>query len=302
MPERLNGGYVSDKETRIDSAMAQMVPGVLEITNEEFDKIRKIVFDRVGINLTEQKRMLVISRLQKLLYNFGFADVTSYYKYLEADTTGAALRDLVDRISTNHTFFYREKAHFDYFGTKALPDVVAKLREKGSRDLRVWSAGCSTGEEPYMLAMLMREFFGKEYDLWDAGVLATDVSSIALQAARTGIYPDSQIKLVPPAIKLKYFKKLKGNLWEVNNEIKKEVTIRNFNLMNKVFPFKKKFDVIFCRNVMIYFTKETVNELVEKFYDHTVPGGYLFVGHSEFLRSDKELFEYVMPAVYRKKK
>ncbi|MDY7001639.1 MAG: CheR family methyltransferase, partial [Thermodesulfobacteriota bacterium] len=161
-------------------------------------------------------------------------------------------------------------------------------------------AGCSTGEEAYTLLMLIMEHFGHEYNLWDAGLLATDISAPALAKARAGVYPEEAVSLLPPNLKRKYFLALPGGDLSVNDLLKRELTFRRFNFMNPVFPFKKPFDVIFCRNVMIYFDRPTRDALVRRFHHFTEPGGYLFIGHSESLQRDTCPYDYVMPAVYRK--
>jgi chemotaxis protein methyltransferase CheR len=278
-----------------------MSSSLMSISDEEFKQIRSMVYERFGINLSDQKRSLVVGRLQKLLRSLGFLTFKQYYDYLRTDNTGRALNELINRISTNHTFFFRESAHFDFLRAKALPDIVAMMKRDNCRDLRIWCAGCSSGEEPYGLVMVMLEYFGKEYGMWDAGILATDVSEKALNTAVSGLYPAERVEHVPSALKQRYFINTRKGAWEVADRVKKEVTFRRFNLMNKSFPFKKPFHAIFCRNVMIYFDQPTRDALVKKFYDNTVSGGYLFIGHSETIRGGKVPYEYIKPAVYRKK-
>ncbi|MDH5298782.1 MAG: protein-glutamate O-methyltransferase [Desulfobulbaceae bacterium] len=271
----------------------------IQINDQEFNLLRTLVYDNFGINLTEQKRSLVVGRLHQLLRNQGFKTFREYYDFLVRDKSHANLTELINRISTNYSFFYREKAHFDFFVKTALPEVVAKLQAKNTNDLRIWTAGCSTGEEPYMLAMLMLDFFGNDYARWSGGILATDISDRALSFAHRGLYPEDRIKQVPPMLRSRYFIR-QGDEVGVNDRIKKEVTFRRLNLMNPQFPFKKPFHMIFCRNVMIYFDKETRDNLVRKFHQITEPGGFLFIGHSETLGRDQDLYRYVMPATYQK--
>lgn len=168
-----------------------------------------------------------------------------------------------------------------------------------NKDLRIWSAGCSTGEEPYTIAFILDEFFGKEKALWDTKILATDISGRVLEHASRGIYSSESVNNLPRQWLLNYFYQ-KESSYEIVDRIKKEVIFRKFNLMDKNFPFKKKFHIIFCRNVMIYFDKETKSELIKKFYDAMEHGGYLFLGHSESLNGGGPEFKYVMPSVYRK--
>lgn len=271
------------------------------LSDKAFGRIRSLVYSHCGINLTDQKRSLVVGRLNKLLKQRGIASFDDYCHYLESDKSGRALDELVNRISTNHTFFYREKAHFEFFFDHALPEAVAACKAEGHKDLRIWCAGCSSGEEPYMLIMLMMEYFGREYAQWDAGILATDISSKALTTAINGVYPDDRMGQLPAKYRSKYFHR-QGDMWAVNEEVKREVTYRRFNLMNPRFPFKRPFHMVFCRNVMIYFDKTTREALVKRFFMHTRPGGYLFIGHSESLGRDECPYEYVMPALYKRVK
>jgi chemotaxis protein methyltransferase CheR len=273
----------------------------LAINDQEFHLIRTLVYNRFGINLTEQKRSLVVGRLQKLLRDEGFVSFKHYYDCIIRDTSCVALDKLVNRISTNYTYFNREHVHFDFFVQEVLPSLIARLRKKNSHDLRIWSAGCSSGEEPYMLAILMMEYLGNEYGLWNGGVLATDISDQVLTRAKLGMYADEQIERIPSQIKYKYFTRQKDGGWQVNDSLKKQVTFRRFNLMNKQFPFNSPFQVIFCRNVMIYFDSETRDALVQRYSQFLEPGGYLFIGHSETLGRKQEAFHYVMPAVYKRK-
>lgn len=273
-------------------------PLMMQITNKEFDLLRKLIYERFGINLTEQKKSLVVGRLQKLLRSSGFQNFKEYYDHLIRNKTTENLTELVNRISTNYSFFYREKAHFDLFVKTALPAIKNALNQKKSRDMRIWTAGCSTGEEPYMLVMLMHEHFGMDYKNWDLGVLATDISERALGIAKTGIYPVDRTQEVPALLKQRYFDRVSTEEITVKEKIKKEVTFRRFNLMNQQFPFKQPFHMIFCRNVMIYFDKQTRDNLVRKFHDYMTPGGFLFIGHSETLGREQGLFKYIQPATY----
>ncbi len=278
----------------LDNALAE-----LTITDGEFTKISKYVYDNFGINLPPQKKGMLQSRLRKLVFEGNFTTFDEYFNYVVNDKTGDAASGLINAVSTNHTFFFREKDHFDFFYNVALPELKASLSAKNEKDVRIWSAGCSSGEEPYTLAMIMIEFFGMHYSMYDAGVLATDISTKVLKEAMKGIYPLDKTKLIPPGMKHKYFLSSGENL-EVNATLKKEVVFKRLNLMNPTFPFKKPFHAIFCRNVMIYFDAETRKALVDKFYRHLIPGGYFFIGHSETLGRTNTQFEYVMPALYRK--
>ena len=201
------------------------------------------------------------------------------------------------QVSTNHTYFMREEEHFRYFRGVVLPELTGRVRDK---DLRIWSAGCSSGEEAYTLAMIIDEFFGKEKLFWDTKILATDISSRVLEEAKKGVYSNDELAVLPSSWRLSYFTAFDKESSIISDRIKNEVIFRRFNLMEKSFPFRKKFHVVFCRNVMIYFDAETKRKLINKFYEITEPGGYLFIGHSESINRNETGYKYVMPALYRK--
>lgn len=269
----------------------------LTITQKEFKQLADYIKTNYGIRLKEEKKTLVMGRLYNVLVNNNFNNFSDYYDYIISDKTGDAVNTLINKITTNHTFFMREADHFYYFRDKVLPYL--KKIEK-DRDLRIWSAGCSTGEEPYTLAMIIDELFGKEKMWWDTKILATDISSKVLNTAKKGIYRNDDIATLPPSWKLNYFNKYDREHSIVTDKIRNEVIYRKFNLMDTVFPFKRKFHVIFCRNVMIYFDSKTKKDLVNKFYNMMEYGGYLFIGHSESLNREETKYRYIMPAVYRK--
>jgi chemotaxis protein methyltransferase CheR len=271
--------------------------GSLELTDSEYKNLAGFIKANYGINIKEEKRVLLTGRLYGVLTQAGYRNFTDYYNDLISDKTGESLISLVDKITTNHTFFMRESDHFFYFRDTVLPYLEKKAVNK---DLRIWCAACSTGEESYTLAMLLDEYLKSDKALWDCRVLATDISSRVLKEAARGVYDQEKIAPLPTYWKLNYFRRCGDNVYSVTDRIKNEVIYRKFNLMEKSFPFRKKFHCIFCRNVMIYFDDETKYELVNKLYDATEPGGYLFIGHSESLIRENTKYKYVMPAVYRK--
>jgi chemotaxis protein methyltransferase CheR len=276
-------------------------PGGLGITERDFQTIRQLVYDNFGINLTDQKRSLVVGRLQKVLRQRDFPDFPSYLEWLQNDRTGEGLEELANRISTNHTFFWRENSHFNHFAETALPEMVARHRQDSGR-LRIWCAGCSSGEEPYTLAMLMREVLGNEYDRFAPVLLATDISQVALRTAMAAVYPEERLEQMPRGLLRKYLRKgPRPQTWQIGEEIRRQVIFRRHNLMNGSFPFKHPFDAVFCRNVMIYFDRPTRDALIQRFHRHTIAGGYLYIGHSETLGRDGTLYDYVLPAAYRRK-
>lgn len=276
------------------------IPGE-RISDREFNAIRELVYARFGINLGEHKKSLVVGRLQKVLMQRGFRTFQQYYDWLKNDSSGAGLEELANRITTNHTFFNREPAHFEFFADTLLPQLVERRRAENRREIRLWCAGCSSGEEPYTLMMLMREHLGADAGNWKTILLATDLSATVLRKAIMGVYDAERVSQMPVHLRRRWFVQQKDGNVRVADEIRGAVIYRRHNLMSASFPFRHQFDAIFCRNVMIYFDHQTRMELVTKFHHHTAPGGYLFIGHSETLGRDETPYEYVMPALYRKR-
>jgi chemotaxis protein methyltransferase CheR len=228
----------------------------------------------------------------------GFKGFSDYFSYVKNDLTGKAGVTLINKLTTNHTYFLREPQHFQFMERVVLPYLVAK--ENVKKDLRVWSAGCSSGEEPYTIAMMLDSYFGNEKYLWDTTILATDISTSVLEKAHKAIYLNQQLKMLPDGWRAKYFNKINTESSILKELIRRQVIFRRFNLMNEIFPFKKKFHLILCRNVMIYFDAKTKRELINRFYEHMEPGGYLFIGHSESVDRYESKYQFVEPAIYRK--
>jgi len=270
------------------------------LTNKEYELISDLIYDKFGITLGDQKRSLIIGRLNKVLKQHGFSSFMQYYDYIKSDTSGQALEGLIDRISTNHTFFWRENGHFNYLIQQVLPGLLKFMENRKSRELRIWCAGCSSGEEPYTIAMLLDNHLAGNLSRWDIGILATDISSKVLEEARAGIYSMENVGRLPEGLLKKYFVADKDGAFAVKERIAGMVSFKRLNLMNEDFPFKGKFQVIFCRNVMIYFDKETRESLVERLARFQPEGGYLFIGHSESLGRGNSLYRYIKPAIYRR--
>lgn len=273
----------------------------MQLTAAEFSKFQRLIYDCFGIVLPEKKREMLANRLRMMLTEKGFTSFGAYYDQCLKNPSARTLDELINRVSTNHTYFYREARHFTHLCTGALPNVVPKARQRGNGkpEFRLWCAAASTGQEPYGLAIQLREYWGKEYSQWSAGLLATDISERALRQALEGRYEEEDVEPVPAELRARYFRK-SGQHWEVSPELRKDVLFRRFNLMTKLLPFKKPFDVIFCRNVMIYFDNDTRRELVERFHDFLYPGGYLYVGLAESLGRNAGQLQLVEPGVYRK--
>lgn len=274
-----------------------MMSGETEvITDSEFNRIVVYVKRNYGIDLS-QKRVLVGGRLENYLVRNGYASYDEYMGKVEANPKGTEATDLINVLTTNHTYFMRESAHFDYMAKVALP--WAKAKAARDKDLRIWSAASSTGEEPYTLAMVVMDFFGLEHKAWDTRILATDVSTRVLEHASKGVYLKEEIAPLPPKWKQRYFKQISEEEYRVKDELKNQLIYRQFNLMSP-FPFKRKFHIVFLRNVMIYFPDDTKYQVISKIYDFMEPGGYLFIGTTESLNRSKTKFEYVQPSIYRK--
>jgi chemotaxis protein methyltransferase CheR len=273
---------------------------LIRLSDKEYKLISGLVYDKFGINLGEQKRSLIVGRLNKVLKQYGFRSFQEYYDYVLQDNSGAALTTLIDRISTNHTFFNREKDHFEYFSEMAIPEIIRRLKNQNCRDMRIWCAGCSTGEESYTIAMLLLEHLGNELKAWDIGILATDISSRALEKAVNGVYQDENVAKLPPGLKNKYLIRQERGDWMVNDKVRSIVVYRKLNLMGESYPFKGRFQTIFCRNVMIYFDKPTREALVARFHRYLDDDGFLFIGHSETLGRDSRSFRYLKPALYQR--
>ena len=267
------------------------------MTEQEFMRIALFLKRKYGIDM-ERKKAIVEGRLENYVKSEGWMNYSQYMDAVEKDISGALEKKLVDLLSTNHTYFMRESEHFDFMKKEILPWL--KEKESQSRDLRIWCAASSSGEEPYTIAMVLMDFFGLEHHQWDTQVLATDVSTEILKQAIKGVYTKEQISPLPEHWKRRFFRNIVGtDQYKVTEELKKEVLFRKFNLMDP-FPFRRKLHVIFLRNVMIYFDDITKQRLLQKIYDSLEPGGYLFLGKTETLNRDNVPFHLVTPSVFRK--
>lgn len=272
---------------------------MVKITDNEFSHLVSFLKKKYGINL-EQKRILLEGRLASYLEDNGYHSFTEYIKAIESDRGGKEITNLLNKVTTNHTFFMREADHFHYFRDQVLPSLERGVRD---RDLRIWCAASSSGEEPYTLAMLLADYFGNKVPKWDTKLLATDLSQKVLDLAKSGTYALESIKDVPELWKKKYFMKAPASktgepMVQVTQEIRNSVIYKQFNLMDPIVA-KKPFQVVFCRNVMIYFDVPTKAALVDRIYNAVCPGGYLFIGHTESLPKPTR-FNYIMPSIYQK--
>jgi len=271
-----------------------------DLSDRQFREISDVVKSICGINLHQGKRELVKARLAKRLRLLGLSGYKEYLQYIENDASGEEFVAMLDALSTNLTGFFREADHFAHLTRDALPGLIERA-QKRDRRVRMWSAGCSSGEEPYSMAVIVHESVPNLSE-WDIRILATDLSTRMLARAKEAVYPKKRIETVPAMNRARYFTCIQNRpekLYEVNDNLRSLVHIARLNLMDE-WPMKGPFDVIFCRNVMIYFDKETQSELVEKFWRILAPGGYLYIGHSESLTGVKHRFRYVQPTVYQK--
>lgn len=271
----------------------------LEITEAEFQRLVKYMYDNFGINLTA-KKVLVQGRLGNMLCEREFTSYNDYLDTVMSDDTGTEVTTILNKLTTNHTFFMREPEHYTFMKDTILP-YMTKVNEK-SHVLRIWSAACSSGEECYTASMLIDQYFGAEKAKWDTRILATDISQNVIAKAKKGIYTEDGMKGLSNEWKSRYFNNLGDGRYEICQGIKDEVIFKTFNLMDPM-PEKykvKPFDLIFCRNVMIYFDNPTKQALINRFYDVVKPGGYFFIGHAESVNRNETEFEYIKPAIYRK--
>lgn len=268
------------------------------ITNEEFIRISTYMKQHYGIDLS-QKKVIINGRMENYIKSNGWSSFHEYLNAMESDRSGTLEKMLVNFLTTNHTYFMREFEHFEYFKKEVLPWL--KKKESSRKDLRIWCGAASTGEEPYMIAMVLADFFGMERKQWDTKVLATDISTKVLKQAIAGVYSAEQLKKLPEQWKKRFFTPVAGGTqYMVKDELKKEVLFRQFNLMDP-FPFKRKLHTVFLRNVMIYFDDKTKKALIQKVYDNMEPGGYLFIGTTETLDRNSTPFEIIQPSIFRKK-
>ena len=249
---------------------------MINLSETDFIKLSEFIQKEFGINMTKKKELLS-SRIMQIIREFKYDSLEAYVEYILEKPTTKDLEILLNAVTTNYTYFMRENEHFQYFKEEVLPQLV---KRKDDNTLNIWCAGCSTGQEAYTISMILKDYFANSSTKWDTRILATDISSEVLDIAKEGIYDESSIKEMSDNWVDKYFDKIGNGNYQANKELRNNISFRIFNLMDDI-KFKVKFDVIFCRNVMIYFSKETKSALVRRFYDASVKEGYLFVGQSE---------------------
>ena len=273
--------------------------GLKQLTEAQFEQISQLVKQLCGINLHEGKKELVKARLSKRLRTLGLGSFQEYIDMVRDDPTGPELTVMLDALSTNLTHFFREPQHFEYLREGVVPEAVK--RNASTRRFRIWSAGCSSGEEPYTLGMVLSET--PLLRGWDVRILGTDLSTKVLNIASEAVYDQSRFRDTPRPLMSKYFTCIKQmgatRTYKVCKDLREMVRLARLNLMEN-WPMRGPFDAIFCRNVMIYFDKTTQGRLVNRFWDILAPGGTLFIGHSESLTGIQHRFRYVQPTVYQR--
>lgn len=273
-----------------------------EITDSEFNAFRRLILEQVGITLNDSKKQLVSSRLSRRLRALGLQTYREYFEQItKHDPDGSEMREMLNCITTNKTDFFREGHHFEFLKNVVFPEARERSLRGGPRRLRIWSAGCSTGEEPYTLAMTLLTGF-KKGSGWSFEILATDIDTQVLARAEQGVYPAELLNPVPPELRRQFFQRGTGSnagMMRVTRELRDLITFRRFNLIEQPWQIKGPFDFIFCRNVLIYFNRETVNTIVGSFAGRLAEAGYLFLGHSESLQSQMHLFEPLRGTIYR---
>ncbi|MBN2686168.1 MAG: protein-glutamate O-methyltransferase CheR [Pontiellaceae bacterium] len=273
-----------------------------KLSDEDFETIRNLVYTHCAINLTDDKKELVRSRLSRYLRQYNLQSYADYIKLVTENVNGPIFTQFIDRISTNLTSFFRESRHFDYLKSVVIPSRLAESAVSSSLRLRGWSAACSTGEEAYTLAITLNETIPAKKKT-DIKILASDISTTVLEKASTGRYTEERLKKIPADLRQKYFElhkdRTEGRIYTVKPELRKMVVFKQINLIQE-WPLKTQLDFIFCRNVFIYFDKITHQRLVERFYQILKPKGVLFIGHSESLSGINHAFKGDGPAIYIK--
>ena len=283
----------------MDGKRQERSGNMVTLSDKEFARLSEFIHDECGIKVTEAKRVMLEGRLQKRLRKLGLGSFATYCEYLfSPEGMENEVTFMIDEVTTNKTDFFREPAHFRFLVESVVPDLT-RFRRK----LTIWSAGCSSGEEPYTLAMVLSDY-AERLPGFEFLVLATDISTNVLGKAQKAIYDEERVAPVSSEFKRKYLLRSKDKTQKtvrIVPELRSRVRFRRLNFMDGDFGFREPIDVIFCRNVIIYFDKATQERLLNRFCRHLVPGGYVFMGHSEALIDMNVPLTPVAPTVYRKK-
>ncbi len=282
--------------------MEELNEHMMALSDSEFAELVKIIYDKTRIQMSNHKRALVTSRISKRLRALHMNSFREYIDFVKT-ARDEELTNFVNAVTTNKTDFFRENKHFEYMKTAFLPEWEKNYKSGKVKNLRIWSAACSTGDEPYTIQMTLHEYFGSRYDKYDIKVLASDIDTNVLSQARIGIYKKETVDPIEDNILRKYFLRGAGDkegLYRVKDILKKNLYFRQLNFKDEDFDIHTQFDLIFCRNVIIYFDKEFQKELFNKFYRYLKEDSLVFIGHSETLFGVSDKFKYVASNIYKK--
>lgn len=253
----------------------------LTMTDTEFQKFKKIIYEQVGINLLPHKKIMLQGRIKKRLKKLEIESFSEYYDIIQKDSK--ELIEMFNVVSTNKTEFFRENHHFEFL-KEILPEIINQNNKNGEQKLSIWCAASSTGEEPYSIAMTLAKF--PILKNWKTRIIASDISTNVLTKAAAGIYSEESVEKIPKDMLKSYFRKLDDDSYVINNDLKELIKFKRINLISENYPFKGEFEVIFCRNVMIYFDRKTQMAIVDNFLRYLKKGGYLILGSSESLPTE----------------
>lgn len=276
----------------------------LESTNPvtaEFDELRRLAHYKFGIIVPANAESFLDSRLRAFMSLSGHETIPELLREARSDGREDLLINLVEHLSTNHSYFYREPAHFEFMASTFLPELEERLRRERTKDIRIWSAAAAAGEEAYSVIMAMREYFGTHYQDLDAGVLATDIAKATLRRGAIGEYRAEAFRHMPLAWQQKYLEYIGDNSYRVVKQVRDDVMFRWLNLTEPLEMLRGRFHLILCRNVMIYFDDTTRENLVRNLSTMLAPGGYLFIGHTDNPDHARIYLDQVRPAIFRKK-
>lgn len=266
------------------------------LAQTDFQFLQKLIYEETGIVIGDHKREMIFRRLSRRMRDLDIENIADYCSILRSKNNTEEMGNFVNAVTTNLTSFFRENHHFDFLKS----DFHKSFIQSGKKRLRVWSSASSTGEEPYSIAITLREAFAEKIDHLDAKILATDLDTQVIQTAKNGVYAQDRLKDLDTTIKSKWFDSMNGKQYKVNDSLKSLITFNKLNLLGP-WPIRGKFDVIFCRNVLIYFDKPTQEKLVDRFYDVLESGGILMLGHSESVLKGNAKFDNLGKTIYQKK-
>lgn len=288
----------------MDSKSSESITAIsASMSEKDFCRLSEFIHKECGIKMTPVKKTMLEARLQKRLRKLKLGTFAEYADYLfSPEGAEQELVHMIDLVTTNKTDFFREPSHFSYLTQTALPELIRRRVAGDRRKFMIWSAGCSTGEEPYTLAIVLSEF-AEQHQGFNFFILGTDISTRVLEKAASGIYDLESVEPIPAPLKRKYLlrsKDKKKGLVRITPELRERIRFRRLNFMENDFGFREPLDIIFCRNVIIYFDRPTQEKLINRFCQHLIPGGYILMGHSETLHGLDVPLIQAAPTIYRK--